>query len=69
MEDLIVDYKQHIKELYSCLKILQRALQNDDFPAEYEDVENYVEIMINKTNLIITLSHKIFDNINFSNQK
>ena len=44
-ENLFADFKLHIQELQSSIKILQIALQNEDEQIEKSDVDNCLELL------------------------
>ncbi len=53
MEDLINEYQLKLKEIRSCIVVLQQAIQNENKEVDYSDVDNYLEIILEKINKII----------------
>ena len=53
MEDLINEYQLKLKEIRSCIIVLQQAIQNENKEVDYSDVDNYLEIILEKINKII----------------
>jgi len=56
MENKITDLYQHIKELESGLIVLQNAVQNDNNIISLENIDNNLEIIIEKVKKIISLT-------------
>ena len=48
-EDKWADYNANLREILSSLNILQSAIQNSHNPPENSDIENNIEIIIDKT--------------------
>ncbi len=63
MENNAPDLYLNLKEIRSCLIILQKAIQNEseNDEIEYSDISNYLEIAINKMEHVITLFEETFD--------
>lgn len=53
MEDLINEYQLKLKEIRSCIVVLQQVIQNENKEVDYSDVDNYLEIILEKINKII----------------
>ena len=53
MEDLINEYQLQLQEVRSCIVVLQQAVQNENKEMTYCDVDNYLEIVLEKINKII----------------
>lgn len=64
METECVDLKLKIQEINSSLRILQQAIQNENDVITYTNIDDYLEIIIEKTSNILDsfdyLSDKIF---------
>ncbi len=50
---MIADAKLKIKEIQSSLIILQKAIQNKEEKLNYNNIDDYLEIIIEKTTNII----------------
>ena len=57
---MIADAKLKIKEIQSSLIILQKAIQNKEEKLNYNNIDDYLEIIIEKTtNIINSFSEKL----------
>lgn len=63
MEDKITELRMKIQELHSGLIILQQAVQNDSYPAENENIDDYLEILIRQSDKIKNEYELLTENI------
>ncbi len=57
MENKIADLKLELKEIKSCIYILQKAIENENNEIILSDISNYLEIALNKLDKMIESCH------------
>ena len=63
MENKIADFYLQLKELKSCIIILQKAVENESEEIETTDIRNYLEIIKDKINNSINAFDEFVDDI------
>lgn len=63
MENHIKDMSLQLEELRSCVVILQKALQNENDEVFLKDIDNYLEIILGKIDLIIKNTNLMLNEI------
>lgn len=58
MEEKLSNLKLHLEEIHSGIYILQKAVQNESDNLENSDIDNYLEIILEKLYTLL----KEFDN-------
>ncbi len=53
MENKIADLRLGLKEIRSCIYILQKAIENENEEIFLFDISNYLEVALNKLDKII----------------
>ncbi len=61
MEDKIADLRASIKEVHSSIMVLRDAVSNENGSIEYDQVEDLLEILINKMGNNILLFDEFID--------
>ena len=53
LENFIAEYSLNFKEIRSCIVLLQQAIQNDFSETNLKDIDNNLEIIIDKLDRIL----------------
>ena len=53
LENFIAEYSLNFKEIRSCIVILQQAIQNEFTETNLKDIDNNLEIIIDKLDRIL----------------